>query len=80
MRGDVGMSGYEQGDAGFDYDGVRFRPVEAGHVPGQPTAVGLYHSRGAEMWAEAWGVIKDLFVEKPGAFEVSAAENVLKHL
>jgi peroxiredoxin len=25
-------------------------------------------------------VIKDLFVEKPGAFEVSAAENVLKHL
>jgi peroxiredoxin len=26
------------------------------------------------------GVIKDLFVEKPGAFEVSAAENVLKHL
>ena len=55
MRGDVGMSGYEQGDAGFDYDGVRFRPVEAGHVPGQPTAVGLYHSRGAEMWAEYAG-------------------------
>src|SRR6266702_10730 len=26
------------------------------------------------------GVIKELFVEKPGAFEVSAAENVLKHL
>ena len=26
------------------------------------------------------GVMKDLFVEKPGAFEVSAAENVLKHL
>lgn len=26
------------------------------------------------------GVIKDLFIEKPGAFEVSAAENVLKHL
>jgi glutaredoxin/glutathione-dependent peroxiredoxin len=26
------------------------------------------------------GVIKDLFVEKPGAFEVSAAENVLKYL
>ena len=26
------------------------------------------------------GVIKDLFVEKPGAFEVSAVENVLKHL
>jgi glutaredoxin/glutathione-dependent peroxiredoxin len=26
------------------------------------------------------GVIKDLFVEKPGAFEVSAAENVMKHL
>jgi peroxiredoxin len=26
------------------------------------------------------GVIKDLFVEKPGAFEVSTAENVLKHL
>ena len=26
------------------------------------------------------GTIKDLFVEKPGAFEVSAAENVLKHL
>jgi peroxiredoxin len=26
------------------------------------------------------GVIKDLFVEKPGAFEVSAAEHVLKHL
>jgi peroxiredoxin len=26
------------------------------------------------------GIIKDLFVEKPGAFEVSAAENVLKHL
>ena len=26
------------------------------------------------------GVIKHLFVEKPGAFEVSTAENVLKHL
>ena len=26
------------------------------------------------------GVIKDLFVEKPGAFEASTAENVLKHL
>ena len=26
------------------------------------------------------GVIKHLFVEKPGAFEVSSAENVLKHL
>jgi peroxiredoxin len=26
------------------------------------------------------GVIKELFVEKPGSFEVSAAENVLKHL
>ena len=26
------------------------------------------------------GVIKDLFVEKPGAFGVSSAENVLKHL
>ena len=26
------------------------------------------------------GVIKDLFIEKPGAFEVSSAENVLKHL
>ena len=26
------------------------------------------------------GVIKDLFVEKPGSFEVSSAENVLKHL
>ncbi|SKA32358.1 Redoxin [Enhydrobacter aerosaccus] len=26
------------------------------------------------------GVIKDLLVEKPGAFEASAAENVLKHL
>ena len=26
------------------------------------------------------GIIKDLFVEKPGAFEVSTAENVLKHL
>ena len=26
------------------------------------------------------GVIKGLFVEKPGAFEVSSAENVLKHL
>jgi glutaredoxin/glutathione-dependent peroxiredoxin len=26
------------------------------------------------------GVIKDLFVENPGAFEVSAAEYVLKHL
>jgi peroxiredoxin len=26
------------------------------------------------------GIIKELFVEKPGAFEVSAAENVLKHL
>ena len=26
------------------------------------------------------GVIKELFVEKPGAFEVSTAENVLKHL
>jgi glutaredoxin/glutathione-dependent peroxiredoxin len=26
------------------------------------------------------GVIKDLFVEPPGAFEVSTAEHVLKHL
>jgi peroxiredoxin len=26
------------------------------------------------------GKIDQLFVEKPGAFEVSAAENVLKHL
>ncbi len=26
------------------------------------------------------GIIKDLFVEKPGAFEASTAENVLKHL
>jgi peroxiredoxin len=26
------------------------------------------------------GVIKDLFIEEPGAFEVSAAEHVLKHL
>jgi peroxiredoxin len=26
------------------------------------------------------GVIKQLFVEKPGSFEVSAAENVLKNL
>jgi peroxiredoxin len=26
------------------------------------------------------GVIKDLFIEAPGAFEVSAAEHVLKHL
>ena len=26
------------------------------------------------------GVIKQLFVEKPGAFEVSSAEHVLKHL
>ena len=26
------------------------------------------------------GIIKELFVEKPGAFEVSTAENVLKHL
>ena len=26
------------------------------------------------------GVIKELFVEKPGAFEVSSAQNVLKHL
>jgi peroxiredoxin len=26
------------------------------------------------------GVIRELFVEKPGAFEVSTAENVLKHL
>jgi peroxiredoxin len=26
------------------------------------------------------GVIKDLLVEKPGAFEASTAENVLKHL
>jgi len=26
------------------------------------------------------GIIKDLFVEKPGAFEASSAENVLKHL
>ena len=26
------------------------------------------------------GVIKDLFVEKPGSFEASTAENVLKHL
>ena len=26
------------------------------------------------------GVIRDLFVEKPGAFEASTAENVLKHL
>jgi peroxiredoxin len=26
------------------------------------------------------GKIEQLFVEKPGAFEVSSAENVLKHL
>ena len=26
------------------------------------------------------GIIKELFVEKPGAFDVSSAENVLKHL
>ena len=26
------------------------------------------------------GVIKDLFIDKPGAFEASTAENVLKHL
>jgi peroxiredoxin len=26
------------------------------------------------------GIIKDLFVEKPGTFEASSAENVLKHL
>jgi peroxiredoxin len=26
------------------------------------------------------GIIKDLLVEKPGAFEASTAENVLKHL
>jgi len=26
------------------------------------------------------GIIKELFVEKPGAFEASTAENVLKHL
>ena len=26
------------------------------------------------------GIIKNLFVEKPGAFEESSAENVLKHL
>ena len=26
------------------------------------------------------GVVKHLFVEKPGAFEVSSAENVLKHI
>ena len=26
------------------------------------------------------GFIKELFIEKPGAFEVSTAENVLKHL
>ena len=26
------------------------------------------------------GKVKDLFIEKPGAYEVSAAENVLKHL
>ncbi|SEP47616.1 Redoxin [Rhodospirillales bacterium URHD0017] len=26
------------------------------------------------------GVIRELFVEKPGAFEASTAENVLKHL
>jgi len=26
------------------------------------------------------GVIKDLFIEKPGDFEASTAENVLKHL
>jgi peroxiredoxin len=26
------------------------------------------------------GVIKHLLVEKPGAFEASTAENVLKHL
>jgi len=26
------------------------------------------------------GVIRELFVENPGAFEASTAENVLKHL
>jgi peroxiredoxin len=26
------------------------------------------------------GIIKELFIEKPGAFEVSMAENVLNHL
>ena len=26
------------------------------------------------------GIIKELFIEEPGAFEVSTAENVLKHL
>ena len=26
------------------------------------------------------GIIKELFVEKPGTFDVSSAENVLKHL
>jgi glutaredoxin/glutathione-dependent peroxiredoxin len=26
------------------------------------------------------GIIKELFIEKPGAFEVSTAENVLNHL
>ncbi|WP_228554650.1 hypothetical protein [Catenulispora pinisilvae] len=45
----------EHGEAGFAYDGVRFRPVEAGHDPGAPTTVGLYHSRGDELWAEFAG-------------------------
>ncbi|MBS2534404.1 hypothetical protein KGQ20_16660 [Catenulispora sp. NF23] len=48
-------SEHEQGEAGFAYDGVRFRPVEAEHEPGAATTVGLYHSRGDEMWAEFAG-------------------------
>jgi len=49
------MSEGEPAGAGFDYDGVRFRPVDAELVPGAPTTVGLYHGRGGEVWAEFAG-------------------------
>lgn len=55
MRGDVGMSEREPAGAGFDYDGVRFRPVDAERAPGAPSTVGLYRSRGGEVWAEFSG-------------------------
>ena len=56
---------------------------------GSPMSVAIFQmsvERGMGMRSQRYamvvdnGVIKGLFVEKPGAFEVSSAENVLKHL
>ncbi|GAA2004830.1 hypothetical protein [Catenulispora subtropica] len=55
MRSDLGVSEHEPAGADFGYDGVRFRPADADHAPGAPTTVGLYHSRGGELWAEFGG-------------------------